>query len=268
MPKVRVGEIEMYYVEAGAGEPVVLIMGFSGDHTAWGLVFRALAAHHRVIAFDNRGAGRTDAPDAPYSIPMMAGDTFGLMDALSVESAHLIGVSMGGMIAQEMALARPLRVRSLHLGGTLARPDAYLLALNASWREMRLALGREAMLRALGPWLFARVTYEERPELVEAAVQNLVASLSPQPLVGFLRQSQAVAAHDTSERLVAIRCPTLVSVGEEDILTPPRFSRELAALIPGAMLRVLPRAGHGHFLERADLFAPLSLDFVAGRLGR
>ena len=263
MPRVRVGDIEMHYVEAGAGEPLVLIMGFGGDHTAWGLQMRAFAEHHRVIAFDNRGAGQTDAPDCPYTIPMMAGDTLGLMHALGVERGHVIGVSMGGMIAQEMALADPGRVRSLHLGCTLARPDAYMRALNASWREMRVALGREAMLRALGLWLFAPTTYDEHPELVEAVLQNSLASPYPQSLTGFLRQSEAVAAHDTLDRLGGVRCPTLVSVAEDDILVPSRFSRDLAARIPGARLHTVRDAGHGYFLERADLFNALCLEFLA-----
>src|SRR5881396_8351 len=104
MPRVRVGDIDMYYVEAGAGEPLVLVMGFSGDHSAWGLQFHALAQRCRVIAFDNRGVGQTDAPDRPYTTRMMADDTVGLMDALGVARAHVVGVSMGGMIAQELAL--------------------------------------------------------------------------------------------------------------------------------------------------------------------
>jgi 3-oxoadipate enol-lactonase len=263
MTNVRVNDIDMHYVEAGTGEPVVLIMGFGGDHTAWSFQTRAFAERYRVIAFDNRGVGQTDTPDCPYTTRMMADDTAGLMDVLGIDRAHVIGVSLGGMIAQELALARPERVRSLHLGCTLPRPDAYTLALNAAWREMRTSLGREAMLRALGLWLFAPVTYQERPDLVEAVLQNSLANPYPQSLTGFLRQSEAVAAHDARERLGAIRCPTLVSVAEEDILVPPRFSREIAARIPGAALRIVPGAGHGYFLERADAFNALCLEFLA-----
>ena len=260
---VRVGDLGMFYLDVGEGEPVVLIMGYGGDHTAWALQMSALSARHRVIAFDNRGVGRSDCPDCPYTTRMMAADTLGLMDALGVERAHVIGVSMGGMIAQELALAHGERVRSLHLGCTLARPDAYLLALNATWREMRIGLGREPMLRALSLWLFAPVTYAERPELVEALLQNSLANPYPQSLVGFLRQGEAITAHDTLERLSAIRCPTLVSVAEDDILVPPRFSREIAARIPGATLHLVPGAAHGYFLERPDFFNQLSLDFIA-----
>ena len=166
MAKLRVGDIEMYYVEAGTGAPLVLIMGFGGDHLAWGFQFQAFAERYRVIAFDNRGAGQTDAPDTPYTTGLMAEDVRGLMDALGIERAHVIGVSMGGMIAQELALHHPDRVRSLHLGCTLARPDPYLHALSAAWREVRTRLSREAALRTIAVWLFAPGTYNERAEFV------------------------------------------------------------------------------------------------------
>jgi pimeloyl-ACP methyl ester carboxylesterase len=264
VPKVRVGDIEMFYLEAGAGEPLLLIMGLSGDHLAWGFQLAALAAHYRVIAFDNRGAGQTDAPDVPYTTPMMADDTRGLLDALGVERARVIGVSMGGMVAQELALRHPDRVRALHLGCTMARPDRYLAALSAAWRELRAQMGYERALRAMGFWLFAAGTYNERPEFVEMIVQNALANPYRQTLVGFQRQLEAVIAHDTLDRVAEIRCPTLVSVGEEDILLPPRFSRELAARMPGARFELVPGAGHVYFWERPDLFNGLCLDFFGG----
>jgi 3-oxoadipate enol-lactonase len=263
MPSVRVRDIQMFYQDVGEGDPVLLIMGFGGDHLAWAMQMADFAARHRVIAFDNRGVGQSDAPDAPYTTRMMADDALGLMDALGVDSAHVLGVSMGGMIAQELVLARPDRVRSLHLACTFGRPDPYMLALNSAWREMRIGLGREPTLRTLGLWLFSPTTYAERPELIEALLQNSLANPYPQSLIGFLRQGEAVAAHDALERLGAIRCPTLVSVAEDDILVPPRFAREIVARIPGAELRTIPAAGHGYFLERPDLFNELSLEFIA-----
>ncbi len=263
MPTVRVGDIAVYYLEAGAGEPLLLIMGFGGDHMAWALQMPDISARYRVIAFDNRGVGQTDAPDHPYTTRMMAGDALGLMDVLGIERAHVLGVSMGGMIAQELALARPERVRSLHLACTFARPDAYMLALNSAWREMRIGLGRESTLRALALWLFSPTTYAERPDFLEALLQNSLANPYPQSLAGFLRQGEAVSAHDALERLQAIHCPTLVSVAEDDILVPPRFSREIVARVRGAELCLVPAAGHGYFLERPDVFNELSLDFIA-----
>jgi 3-oxoadipate enol-lactonase len=262
MPKITVGDIEMFYLEAGRGEPVILIMGFGGDHLAWGLQIHAFAERYRAITVDNRGVGQTDAPDHPYTIRMMAEDTRRLMDALGIDRAHVVGVSMGGMIAQELALNHPTRVRSLHLGCTLAQPDGFMKALLGAWRDVRINVSREVALRAFGPWLFAPTTYDTRPEFVELIFQNALANPHPQSLTGFLRQGEAIMSHDTLGRLDQIRCPTLVSVAEEDILVPPRFSRQLAAAIPGAKLQVVPGAGHAYFWERPDVFNTLSLEFV------
>ena len=263
MPKIRVGDLEMWYLEAGAGEPLLLIMGFGGDHLAWGFQFGAFAERYRVIAFDNRGAGQTEAPDAPYTTRLMAEDARGLLDALGIDRAHVLGVSMGGMIAQELVLNHPERVRSLHLACTTARPDPYLHALSAAWREVRTRLSREAALRTIALWLFAPGTYNERGDFVEMLLQNALANPYPQSLTGFLRQSEAIEGHDALERLGAIQCPTLVSVADEDILVPPRFSRELNERIPGSSLRTVAQAGHVYFWERPDDFNALTLDFLA-----
>jgi pimeloyl-ACP methyl ester carboxylesterase len=264
--KLRVGDISMHFVEAGAGEPLILIMGLGGDHTAWGFQTPGFAERYRVIAFDNRGAGQTDQPGSPYTTRAMAADTLGLMDALGIEQAHVCGASLGGMVAQELALNHPERVRSLQLHCTLARPDAYLLALGRTWLEMRAALSREAFTRAMMLWLFAPATFETRPEFVEGVVQNALANPFPPTQAGFAGQAQAVASHDTQDRLARIRCPTLITVGAEDILVPPRFSRALHARLPHAELVVLEGGGHGYFLELAPAFNEVVLEFL-GRNG-
>ena len=255
----------MFYIEAGAGDPLVLVMGFGGDHLAWGLQIPALAAKYRVIAFDNRGVGQSDAPDVPYSTAMMADDTVGLMDALGLDRAHVCGVSMGGMIAQEIALRHPARVRTLQLHATLARPDAYMRALVEAWRKTRIALGREDALRVIALWLFAPRTYDERPEFVELVLQNAIANPYPQSLTGFLRQGDAVLGHDTLDRLEQLRCPTLVSVADQDILVPPRFSHAIAQRVAGAELKTIADAGHAYMWEAAEAFNAMCLEFLARR---
>jgi pimeloyl-ACP methyl ester carboxylesterase len=263
MPSVSVGDISMYYVEAGAGEPVLLIMGFGGDHLAWALQMPAFAERHRVIAYDNRGVGQSSTPDIPYTTAMMANDAAGLLDALGIDAAHVVGVSMGGMIAQELALHHPARVRSLQLHCTYARRDNYMTALSDAWRTVRATLGREEWLRMVALWLFAPATYNERPELVEMVIQNGVANAHPQSLTGFLRQGDAVRTHDALERLGEIRCPTLITVADDDILVPPRFARAIAARMPHAEFRTVPDAGHGYMWERPAEFNRLCLDFIA-----
>jgi pimeloyl-ACP methyl ester carboxylesterase len=167
------------------------------------------------------------------------------------------------MIAQELALNHADRVRSLQLHGTLGRPDGYLRAQLEVGRIQRRTLTLEEAMRAGYLWLFAPATYNERPEFVETILHNALANPFPMSLTGFERQCDAVQTHDALDRVAAIRCPTLVSVADQDILVPPRFSRELTARIPGARFRSLEGAGHGSFWECPDLFNAICLDFLA-----
>jgi 3-oxoadipate enol-lactonase len=263
MPTVRANGIDVHYVEAGAGDPLLMIMGFGGDHQAWAFQVPALSSHHRVITFDNRGAGQSSVPDVPYSTRMMADDAVGLLDALGIERAHVLGVSMGGMIAQEVALNHPRRVRSLQLHCTYARPDRYMLALMDAWRNVRSKATPEEWLRTVALWLFAPSTFAERPDFIEAVIQTGLANPHPFSLTGFLRQGDAVRGHDTVTRLPALGCPTLVSVAAHDILVPPRFAHEVAAAIPKAEFRLIDDAGHAYFWERAEVFNAMCGDFLA-----
>jgi pimeloyl-ACP methyl ester carboxylesterase len=258
-----VNGINLNYIEVGTGDPLLLIMGFGGDHLAWAFQVPVFAARFRVISFDNRGVGQSDVPDVPYSTRMMADDAVGLLDALGVERAHVLGVSMGGMIAQEVALDHPRRVRSLQLHCTYARPDRYMLALMEAWRAVRAKVTLEEWMRSVALWLFSPRTFQERPEFVETIIQTGLANPYPFTLTGFLRQGDAVRGHDALERLGRLTCPTLVSVAEDDTLVPPRFSRELAAAIPGAAFHQILGAGHCYFWERPDLFNTMCLDFIA-----
>jgi pimeloyl-ACP methyl ester carboxylesterase len=262
MPAVRVGDLRIFYQEAGEGDPLVLLMGWGGDHTAWALQAPAFSPEFRCIAPDNRGAGQTDQPDLRYTIRMLADDTVGLMDALGVTRSHIAGLSMGGMIAQEIALNYPKRVRTLQLHATLARIDPFVQAVGRSLLRARAAFSREEFVRALLPWLLSPQTYAQRPELVELIVQRLVENPHPATLTGLTRQAEACWAHDTLERLRQIHCPTLITVGAEDVFVPLRFSRVLQERIPGAELLVIEGGGHGYLWEQADVFNAACLTFL------
>jgi pimeloyl-ACP methyl ester carboxylesterase len=266
MPFAAANGIRLYYEWHGrdAGPPVVLVMGLGGDSTAWPLQLAALAPHHRVLVFDNRGAGRSDAPDVPYTTRGMADDLVGLLDALRVERAHLLGLSLGGAIAQEVALAAPERVASLQLHATWAGPDAYFQALVAAVRTARRELDREAFYRVLSVWLFTPRCFATQPELVELLVQRATNHPYPAPLGAYLRQTEAVLGHDTRDRLHRIRCPTLVAVGTRDLITPPHLSEDLARHISGARLALLPDLGHGGLWEAPEAFNRVCLDFLDG----
>ncbi len=263
MPTIRANGIDLHYIAAGTGSPVVLLAGFGGDHLSWGLQFPAFRAKHHVIAIDNRGCGRSSAPDAPYTTAIMADDALAVLDHVGVERAHFVGISLGGMIAQELALARPERVLSVQLHSTAGRADPYLRVLLETWREVRAKLGREMVQQSMALWLFGRRTFAERPELIEMLMRQATAYPYAPTDIGFARQGEAVVTHDALARLGAIGCPTLITSGEDDLLVPSRFARDLAAHIPHAELRLIAEAGHMWCWEKPAEFNALALDFIA-----
>jgi pimeloyl-ACP methyl ester carboxylesterase len=245
----------------------VLIMGWGGDHTAWAFPVPALAVDHRVIALDNRGAGQSDVPEGPYTIPGMAADVVGLMDALGVARAHICGASMGGMIAQELALRHPARVRTLQLHCTAPIIDAYGRFLIDTLIAVKARGDREENVRAVMPWLLCRKTMIERPDFIRFWIERALTYPYPTGYEGLARQADAIRGHDTTARLGEIRVPTLLTTGAEDILVPPASSRELHARIPGAELVTIPDAGHLHFIEQMERFNAVCLEFLRKHRG-
>jgi 3-oxoadipate enol-lactonase len=263
MPTVNVGDIDIYYEVHGEGEPLLLITALSGDLTSWIFQIPEFSRKYRVIVFDNRGAGRTDVPDIPYSTEMMADDSAGLLNALGIEKAHILGHSMGSFIAQELALKYPQLIRSLVLAsaGTQETPmGKHLIDL---WTRMaREGVNREIYVRELLLWVFTDKFFENT-ELVQIAVDALMTSPYPQPTHGLIHQVGACLEHNTKDRISNIIAPTVVLVGKEDILVPVRMSEELAAGINGAELVVLEGAGHGVYYEAADKFNLAVLEFLS-----
>ncbi len=249
MPRTRVNGIDMYYEVHGAGEPLLMIAGLGGDARGYAPVLPALAERYKVVLFDNRGAGQTEKPEEPYSVPMFAADTVGLLDALDIDRAHIIGGSMGGIIAQEVAINYPDRVKSLVLISTTARVDNLMRAITESWRIAAENLDRKLLAKFMLPWGFSPEFYENHAAELEMAEAMLVEN--PQPLYAFLNQLNATMNYDATDRLSRISAPTLVMVAREDILTPLRFAHVLCGAIPRAKLVVLPRGGHGAFIAEA-----------------
>ena len=269
MPAVTANGIRLFYEETGAPEapPLVLIMGWGGDHTAWAFQVPALAIDHRVIALDNRGAGQSEVSEAPYTIPGMAADVVGLMDALGIARAHVCGASMGGMIAQELALRHPGRVRTLQLHCTAPVIDAYGRFLIDTLLAVKARGDREENVRAVMPWLLCRKTMVERPDFIRFWIERALTYAYPTGYEGLARQADAIRGHDTIARLGEIRVPTLLTTGAEDILVPPASSRELHARIPGAELVTIDDAGHLHFIEQMERFNAVCLEFLRKHRG-
>ncbi len=226
MPTVMVDGLKMYYELAGAGSPLVLVAGLGLDVSEYGQLIDVLATHYRVLAFDNRGAGRTDKPDEPYSISQMAADTAGLMKALGIERAHVVGMSLGGRIALELAFQFPERVRSLILVSTSARV------------ERRWPIGLLGLVS-----LVFRGRY-------------------PQPRYAFRRQRAASVDYDRTADLSELRVATLVVHGRRDHIVPYRLAEDMAAGIPGARLELVD-SGHIYPLSRSVRFVEQVVAFTA-----
>jgi len=254
MPVIKVNGIDLYYEAQGEGEPLLLIMGYGSNSGHWFVILPRLAARFKTITFDNRGAGRSGKPEAPYTADMMVGDAVGLLDALGIESAHVFGVSMGGMIAQEIALRHPSRVKKLVLGCTScggnhaigSTPEAKAFLFNPE----RAKLSDEERARSTVPWLWNQDFIDKHPEAVERYVKTT--TQYPTPVHGYMSQANFVLLHDTYERLPQIEIPALVMTGARDRLIPPQNSRILASRIKGAELAVFEQAGHGFISDTAD----------------
>ena len=264
MPTIDVNGQTLYYEVHGQGEPLLCVMGLSADTLAWTLQVPAFSAGHRTIIFDNRDVGQSSAAEGPYEIADMANDTLALADALELDSFHLLGLSMGGAIAQEVALAAPQRVRTLTLAVTFAAGGAWARKLSEVWAERVRKLSREERVDELMLLNFSERFFEDEGS-VALVRQMMLANPHPQTAEAFIRQLDASGRHDARERLRSLDLPTHVIGSEFDLLVPVWKSREVAELIPGARLTVLPAAPHGSNVERAEEFNKAVLDFIAER---
>jgi pimeloyl-ACP methyl ester carboxylesterase len=262
MPAVVCNHVLLHYDERGEGAPLVFLHGIAGDHLSWKGQMRAFASRFRCLAPDNRDAGRSGPAVAPYSMGDLAADVAGLLDVLDLPAAHLVGLSLGGMIALELALAQPARVCSLFLVGTVGRADDWFQAtLDTYGCIRRQAADTAGFLVALQPWLVSHRFFES-PSKVEWLRASLRQSAFPQTMDGFFRQVEAIRGHDVLDRAAAIRCPVLVAVGEDDRIAPPRYAEQLAERIPRAKLHILPGVGHSPVVEDARAFGRLLDEFL------
>lgn len=252
----------IYYEEHGSGEPLLCVMGLATDTLGWALQVPTFSERHRTVTFDNRDVGQSSAASGPYEVADMAQDALDLADAIGLETFHLLGVSMGGAIAQEMALAAPDRVRTLTLTVTFARGGAWGQALSKVWSARVREMPRE---RHVDELLLLNLSEElfENPGKVEFARNLLLQNPNPQDPEAFARQLDASSRHEARDRLPSLSMPVHVIGGEYDILVPVWRSREIADLIPGAQLTVVERAPHGLNFERAEEYNELVLGFIA-----
>lgn len=262
MPSVTHNGLDIAYWIEGNGEPVLWLQGLTADHTAWSAQIASFRQRYRCIAIDNRDIGSSGRAKTAYTLADMAGDALAVLDAAEVEHAHIVGLSMGGSIAQELALAAPRRVRSLTLVSSFARPDARLVEILSAWRVIYPKLGPSDFARQSWPWLFS-YRFFERPANVRNLQRYADNSERPQEPEAFARQIEASLAHDTRDRLGALDLPALVVAGAEDMLVPPHLVRQLAEAIPEAEYVELAGVGHIANLEGRTEFNRRLGDFLA-----
>ena len=264
MPTASIDGRELHYETRGSGPVLLLIQGLSGTHLAWGEPFLGeLEGEFQLIVYDHRGIGLSADAGGPFTIADLAGDAAGLLGHLGIERAHVIGVSMGGMVAQELALGHPDLVLTLTLGCTYAGGEGsrltdpaviqrLMVASMSGDRELALRTGWE--VNASAAFAAAPGNYEEFREM---------AARLPAPIPVLLQQMQATLAHDTSSRLASLDVPTLVVHGDEDQMLDVSNAGQIAALIPGARLETFEDTGHLFWWERPQESAALVRDHVA-----
>ncbi|MEA2453882.1 MAG: hypothetical protein QOI45_144 [Thermoleophilaceae bacterium] len=253
MAVARSGDTELYWESTGAGAPVLLVMGLGMNATGWWRTVPALAERFRVLAFDNRGVGRSDRPPGPYSVAQMADDAAAVLDAAGEASAHVYGISLGGMIAQEIALRHPDRVRGLVLGCTTpGGPNAApASATTLAFFERRGRMPAEEAVWASVPYNYGPATRAEHGDrIAQDIAQRLRFPIEQEP---YRAQLAAALNHDTYGRLGSIAAPTLVIHGAEDVMVLPANGRVLAERIPDARLVEGPGAGHLYFTDAPEL---------------
>jgi 3-oxoadipate enol-lactonase len=262
MPFVELETLSLYYELSGSGEPLLLISGLGGGTWSWYGQLPFLQKRFQIITSDNRGAGRSSIPQGPYRMAQFASDALAVLDHLGIERVFVLGLSMGGMIAQELVLMAPQRVRALILGCTHCGgerripPDPDTLAAFVN----NEGLNQEQIITKNLPFFFSRGCFEQHPDVIEEYRKIQVAA-PIQPECAFVAQLQAISTFDCSTRVNRIKVPTLVISGTEDQLVPLENARILAAEIPGARLEILEHAGHALHAECRDRLNQLTVEF-------
>ena len=251
--------VRIAWERRGAGEPLLLIHGLGYARWGWEPVVDRLAESHEVVLFDNRGIGESDAPAGPYSVRLMAEDAAAVLDAADLDKAHVVGTSLGGMVALQLALDRPERVDRLVLACTTSGGAGAAAMPDRTVRLMQEAplLPPETALRRFVENAFAS---DPDSRLVERIMEHRLATA--QPPTAWAAQAAAGATFDVWDRVGDVRHPTLVLTGDEDAVVDPRNSELLAERIPNARLAVIPGTGHLFFWEEPDRFVDLVTEFL------
>jgi 3-oxoadipate enol-lactonase len=261
MSTLTVDDVDLAYVVEGDGdETVVLVNGLADTKETWELQLPAFAKEYRVVSYDNRGVGESSVPAGPYTTQQMADDLAGLVDALDLPRFHLLGVSMGGMIAQEYAMRHADRLLSASFCCTYSYPGPFCSRMFSCWRDLVPSLGVGFTQREVLLWAFTTDFFEQRTGELEE-IEGLMAS-NPQTTEGYLAQLSSIETHDTRGRLAAITCPAMTLVGRDDLIIYPKLSRRLHDELPDSTWMEIP-GGHACLWEFPEPFNDAVLEFLA-----
>jgi 3-oxoadipate enol-lactonase len=267
MPKVQANGITMNYDQQGTGEPLILIPFTTADHAYYAFQVADYAKHFTCISIDPRGAGETDKPDGTYSTELFADDVAAFMQALGIHRAHISGLSLGAAIGMWLAAKYPEKVKSLSLHSAWPKTDPFLKVAVEGWQVMAKGLGSvpEMVILGIFPWCFTPELYAARPDYI-ASLADFVRGRPAQPLDAFMRQSNAVIAHDAESQLGKIQAPTQITFGQYDMVCSTRFADRLKT-IPDSEVVIFEGCAHAAIYEKVDEFNQTTLEFLKRHAG-
>ena len=263
MPKIRANNITLNYEQQGSGEPLILIPYLAADNACYAFQVAEYAKQFTCISVDLRGAGESDKPDGVYSTEQFADDVAAFMQAIGVGRAHVSGLSLGAATGMCLAAKYPDRMRSLSLHSGWPRSDPYLRTVVQGWQVMAKALGNvpEMIIQGIFPWCFTPELYAERPDYVKG-LGDFVRGRPPQPVDAFVRQSNAVIAHDAEAQLGNIRVPTQITFGRYDTVTSTRFAERMRSGIKESEVSIFETCSHAPIYEQVGEFNERTLAFL------
>jgi pimeloyl-ACP methyl ester carboxylesterase len=268
MPKVQVNEITMNYDQQGTGEPLILIPYLAADYACYAFQVAEYAKHFTCISVDLRGAGETDKPEGTYSTELFADDVAAFMQAVGIQKAHVTGLSLGAATGMWLAARYPEKVRSLSLHSGWTKTDPFLKVVVEGWQVMAQGLGSvpEMVIQGIFPWCFTPELYASRPDYIDA-LADFVRGRPVQPLDAFMRQSNAVIAHDAESQLGKIAAPAQITFGRYDMITSTRFADPMKQSIQQAEFVIFEGCAHTPIYEKVDEFNQATLDFLKRHSG-
>ena len=262
MPVIKSNGININYTEYGRGEPLLLIMGLGAPGGVWEKHINEYKKHFRCIAADNRGAGESDKPAGDYTTEQMANDALGVINALGIDKFHINGISMGGAVAQKIAINNASRIKSCIITASWAYCGNYMKNVFEMLKTTRSNMSYANFSQMFLLWLYSAKFYGDNFDAIEESIQNNINDLSPMTRHAFESQAAACMSHDTRESLDKITAPVLITAGDKDIFTPIECSRYLHENIKDSRLEVFEGYAHTHHWEDLDRYNKLTIEFI------